>query len=98
MAELGVPALHQGASRKTGSSIQETIHIIEGGRRTVTRMNTVTNIVHLIFVVNCWGHHQPAIRKGRAYCGEGGGSGWQPSGGLGGGGRAMPSTSGRDVG
>ena len=50
----------------------------------MTRMNTVTNIVHLIFVVNCWGHHQPAIRKGRAYCGEGGGSGWQPSGGLGG--------------
>ena len=62
-------------------------------------MNTVTNIVHLIFVVNCWGYHQPAIRRGRAYCGEGGGSGWQPSGGLGGGGgRALPSTSGRDAG
>ena len=50
VAELGVPALHPGASRKTGSSLQETVHIIEGGRRTVTRMNTITNIVHLIFV------------------------------------------------
>ena len=42
-AELGILTLHPGASRQTGSSLQEEyIYIIEGGRRTVTIMNTIT--------------------------------------------------------